>query len=80
MKDEVKEFSRRGDISTTGFNIAKMYKEGKLKELAGLQFPKSFTKTRKEKDQSTSQTQTKSGDFVEEKTWITSARKASLLT
>jgi len=50
LKDEVKEFSRRGDISTIGFNIAKVYKEGKLKELAGLQFPKSFAKRRKERD------------------------------
>ena len=36
LKDKVKEFSRRGDISAIGYNIAKAYKEGKLKEKAGL--------------------------------------------
>ena len=36
LKDKVKEFSRRGDISAIGYNITKAYKEGKLKEKAGL--------------------------------------------
>lgn len=36
MKDKVKEFFRRGDISVIGYNIIKAYKEGKLKEKVGL--------------------------------------------
>ena len=36
LKDKIKEFSRRGNISAIGYNIAKAYKEGKLKDKAGL--------------------------------------------
>ena len=36
LKDKVKKFSRRGDISAIGDNIVKAYKEGRLKEKAGL--------------------------------------------
>lgn len=36
LRDKVKEFAKRGDINAIAYNIAKAYKEGKLKEKAGL--------------------------------------------
>jgi len=36
LNDKIKEFSRRGDINAIRYNIAKAYKEGKLKERTGL--------------------------------------------
>ena len=36
LNDKIKEFSRGGDINAIGYNIAKAYKEGKLKEKTGL--------------------------------------------
>ena len=36
LRDKVKEFAKRGDINAIAYNIAKAYKDGKLKEKAGL--------------------------------------------
>lgn len=36
LKDEIKEFSKRGDIKAISYNIAKAYDEGKLKDKTGL--------------------------------------------
>ena len=36
LRDKVKEFAKRGDINAIAYNIAKAYKDGKLKEKARL--------------------------------------------